>query len=101
MTQLEVKIYARSVRFPVRLQPKSSKNEIGAVQNGALKVRVTAPPVEGAANEALVKLLAEFLDVPRRAVTIVSGGASRNKVVEVSGIDADRVLTLVRLRNSN
>src|SRR2546423_2159645 len=66
VTQLEVKIYGSSVRFPVRLQPKSSKNEIGAVQNGALKVRVTAPPVEGAANEALVKLLAESLDVPRR-----------------------------------
>ena len=96
MKQLEVKIYGSSVRFPVRLQPKSSKNEIGAVQNGALKVRVTAPPVEGAANEALVKLLAESLDVPRRTVTIVSGAASRNKLVEVSGIEADRVLTLVR-----
>jgi len=93
---LDVKIYGVAVRFSVRLQPRSSKNEIGGVQNGALKVRVTAPPVDGAANDALVKLLAQSLDVARRDVTIVSGAASRSKIVEITGVEAARVLNLVR-----
>jgi uncharacterized protein len=93
---LDVKIHGSGVRFSVRLQPRSSKNEIGGVQNGALKVWVTAPPVDGSANDALVRLLAENLDVPRRDVTIVAGEASRNKTVEVSAVGAERVLNLVR-----
>lgn len=96
MSGLDVKIYGVAVRFSVRLQPRSSKNEIGGVQNGALKVRVTAPPVDGAANDALVKLLAQSLDVARRDVTIVSGAASRSKIVEITGVEAARVLNLVR-----
>ena len=56
------------------------------MHGGALKVRLGAPPVDGAANEALVRLLAEELGVPRRAVRIVSGGSSRNKMVQVDGI---------------
>lgn len=96
MNALDIKIYRGAVRFSVRLQPRSSRNEIGGVQNGALRVRVTAPPVEGSANDALVQLLADNLDVPRRDVTIISGAASRNKTVEVSGVEAERVLNLVR-----
>lgn len=96
MTELDIKIYDGSVRFPIRLQPRASKNEIVGLQSGALKVRVTAPPVDGAANDALVELLSRSLDVGRRSVTIVSGSASRNKMVDVAGIDANRVLNLVR-----
>jgi uncharacterized protein (TIGR00251 family) len=55
---------------------------------GALKVRVTAPPVDGAANAALIELLAEQLDVAKRAVSIVGGAGSRTKLVEVQGVDA-------------
>jgi uncharacterized protein (TIGR00251 family) len=93
---LDVKIHGTAVRFCVRLQPRSSKNEIGGVLNGALRVWVTAPPVEGSANDALVRLLAEKMGVSRRDVTIVAGAASRNKTVEVSGAGAERVLNLVR-----
>jgi uncharacterized protein (TIGR00251 family) len=96
VSALDVKIYGSAVRFSVRLQPRSSKNEMGGIQNGALKVRVTAPPVEGSANDALMKLLAQNLGVPPRDVTIVSGAASRNKTVEVSGVSAECVLNLVR-----
>lgn len=96
MSGLDVKIHGHAVRFSVRLQPRSSKNEIGGVQDGALKVWVTAPPVEGSANDALVRLLAENLGVARREVAIVAGAASRNKKVEVSGVGAERILNLVR-----
>jgi uncharacterized protein (TIGR00251 family) len=59
--------------------------------NGALKVRLHAPPVDGAANEALVALLAELLGVARRDVRILSGTTSRSKLVEINGIDGARI----------
>jgi hypothetical protein len=61
------------------------------VHGDALKVRLAAPPVDGAANDALVTLLADELDVARRAVRIVSGESSRSKTVQIDGIDADPV----------
>jgi uncharacterized protein (TIGR00251 family) len=57
----------------------------------ALKIRLTAPPVEGAANDLLVKFLAETLEIPARAITIVAGASSRTKVVELRGITEERV----------
>ena len=70
-------------RFDVRVQPRASKNEVAGIHNGALRVRLQAPPVDGAANEALIEFLADELDVPSRLVRIVSGFGSRNKVVEI------------------
>lgn len=86
------------VRFPVRVQPRASRTEIAGTHQGALKVRLQAPPVDGAANEALVEFLAESLGVPRRMVEIVSGASSRTKVVEVAGIDAGAVSRLAAER---
>ncbi|HMI57940.1 MAG TPA: DUF167 domain-containing protein [Gemmatimonadaceae bacterium] len=82
------------MRFSVRLQPRASKNEIAGLQGVALKVRVTAPPVDGLANEAMVELLSGALQVSRRNVCIVSGHSSRTKVVEVSGADLESVQRL-------
>jgi uncharacterized protein (TIGR00251 family) len=84
------------LRFEVRVQPRASRNEIAGKYGNALKVRLTAPPVDGAANDALISFLAESLEVPRRSVRIVSGHASRAKVVEVDGIDASDVENLIR-----
>jgi hypothetical protein len=77
-----------SVRFAVRVQPRSSRAGVDGVRGDALRVRVDAPPVEGAANEAVVKVLAKALGVAKRAVTIVSGAGSRSKVIEVRGMTA-------------
>lgn len=79
------------VRFTVRLQPRASRNEIVGLQGAALKVRVTAPPVEGMANESLIDLISTALKTSRRNVCIVSGSASRTKVVEVTGISLESV----------
>lgn len=79
------------VRFAVRVQPRASRSEVVGTHGEALKVRVAAPAIEGAANEALVELLATTFGVSRRAVTIVSGASSRSKVVEILGIDEQRV----------
>lgn len=86
-----------AVRFAVRVQPRASSNEIAGMHGGALRVRLQAPPVEGAANEALIRFLASTLDVPRRCVRIVSGVSSRNKIVEVDASARpalDRILSL-------
>lgn len=72
-------------RIEIRLTPRASREEIAGERDGAILVRVTAPPVDGAANAALVRLLAK--GVPRSAVAIVSGETSRTKVVEVAGLD--------------
>jgi uncharacterized protein len=71
--------------FRVKVVPRASRTQIAGVQEGALKVRLAAPPVEGAANEELVRTLAKGLRVPTRAVEIMSGHASRLKQVRVSG----------------
>lgn len=72
----------------VKLQPRASANEIGGPLGNELRIKVTAPPVEAAANEALVRLLAERLDCPRGRVELVRGHASRHKVVKLHGASA-------------
>jgi uncharacterized protein len=83
-----------AVRFSVRLQPRASKSEIAGLQGVSLKVRVTAPPVDGLANEALIDSLSAALKIPRRNVCIVSGFTSRTKVVEVREVDLEKILQL-------
>jgi uncharacterized protein YggU (UPF0235/DUF167 family) len=69
--------------------PRAPKDGIGEVRAGRLVMRVTAPPVDQAANAAVVALLAEALALPKRAIRLVSGEAGRNKTVEVDGITLD------------
>jgi uncharacterized protein (TIGR00251 family) len=80
----------RGVRVSVRVIPRSSKNALQWEQ-GTLKVRLTAPPVDGAANEALLALLAERLGLPKRNVSIVQGATSRQKIVEIVGMTQEAV----------
>lgn len=70
----------------MRVQPRASRNELAGRHGDALKVRLAAPPVDGAANEALVRFLAERLDVPRSAVRLQAGATARTKVLAVTGI---------------
>ena len=77
---------ASGVRLRLRVQPKASRNEVVGPHGDQIRLRLTAPPVEGAANEALVRFLAEQLGVERSAVKIVAGLGSRSKVVEVGSL---------------
>jgi hypothetical protein len=79
----------------VRIQPRASKNEVLRLENGSLKIRLTAPPVDGAANEALIKFLADRLSVTKSQVEIVSGHTSRDKIVRISGVSSDDVESLL------
>ena len=80
------------VRFAVRLTPRSAVERVEDVVDGVLKVRVMAPAVEGAANSALVRLLADELGVARRDVRIVAGAATRQKLVVVDGVGSEAVV---------
>ncbi|HZI30336.1 MAG TPA: DUF167 domain-containing protein [Gemmatimonadaceae bacterium] len=73
----------RATRIEVRVQPRASSNQVIGYRDGVLRVRVQASPIDGAANDALVRLLADEFGVARRQVRIVSGFGSRNKIVEV------------------
>ena len=91
MSPVTVDSRGTTVRFRVRLQPRASRNEIVGTLDGVLRVRLHAPPVDGAANEALVAFLAERLAIPRRGVRIVTGATSRTKMIEVEGVSSSAV----------
>ncbi len=71
--------------------PRASRTRVDGERAGAILIRLAAPPVDGAANDALVAFLAEQLDLPRRNIAIVSGATSRNKRVSIDGMDAAAV----------
>ncbi len=88
---------AGAVTLAVRIQPRASKNEIVLREGGGLKIRLTAPPVDGAANDALIRFLADTLSVPRSQVELISGHTSRDKIVRISGmaaVDAESLLNI-------
>lgn len=82
----------------VKLQPRASANEIGGPLGNELRIKVTAPPVDAAANEALIRLLADALDCPRSRVELVRGHTSRHKVIKLHGISVEAVLQVVSRR---
>ena len=77
--------------FQVRVHPRAKKNAVTGEAGDALKLALTAPPVEGRANDACVAFLAEVLNVPRSSVTIAAGKSSRNKTILVSCLSATQV----------
>lgn len=83
-------VAADGIVLGLHIQPRASRNEVCGVQDNALKIRLTSPPVDGAANKLCRDFLAELFHVPRSAVEIVSGETSRHKRVRVSG-DPDRL----------
>ncbi len=85
---LDLRPSGNGLTLRVRVQPRASKDALGGEREGALVVRLTAPPVEGAANEALARFLGRTLGVAPSAVRVVSGASGRNKVVSVAGLDA-------------
>ena len=82
--------------FQVKIHPRAKKNAITGEVGPALKLALSAPPIEGRANEACIAFLADFLNVPRSSVTIAAGESSRNKLIRVSGISAPQVEAKLR-----
>lgn len=88
---------SETATLSVHIQPRASKNEITFMESGGIKIRLTAPPVDGAANEALIRFLADTFSVSKSQVEIVTGQISRDKIVRINGItreEAERVLNI-------
>jgi uncharacterized protein (TIGR00251 family) len=91
---LKVSAGADGVLFAVHVQPRASRCEIVGLKEGELRVRLTSPPVEDAANKQCVELIAKSLGIARSRVSIKSGAKSRHKVVKVEGVDPASLLSL-------
>jgi uncharacterized protein (TIGR00251 family) len=92
VTPLSVRDVGGRVRFAVRIQPRAKRSEVVGVHGEALKIRLSAPPVDGAANQQLVNFLADIFAVSRRDIRIVAGESSRSKVIEIDGVTERAVL---------
>jgi uncharacterized protein (TIGR00251 family) len=90
-TMIPIRDTPSGATFQVKVHPRAKKNAITGEIGDALKLALTAPPVEGRANQACIEFLAEVLNVPRSSVTIAAGESSRNKVVRVRGLAAAQV----------
>lgn len=86
-----IRSHAEGVSLAIKLQPRASRTEIGPLEGPELKIKVTAPPVDAAANEALLALLAEKLGSARGAVVILRGKTSRHKTILVRGVTVEKV----------
>jgi uncharacterized protein (TIGR00251 family) len=77
---------AKGISFAVKVHPRARKNAITGAVGDALKLALTAPPVEGKANQAVIEFFADLFQIPRSSVTIASGETSRNKVIRIAGV---------------
>lgn len=82
---------AAGLTFAVRVVPRAGRTAVAGVRGEAMLVRLAAPPVDGAANDALIAFLAELFDRPKRDITLVSGHASRSKRIAIAGLTEDQV----------
>ncbi len=80
------------VIFTVHVQPRASRNEISGLQGGEIKLRLTAPPVDDAANRLCIEFIAKLLGVAKSRVTIIAGSKSRHKTIKVTGLARDELL---------
>lgn len=83
------------VRLEVKVQPRSSKNQIAGEQEGALKIKLTAPPVDGEANQALIAFLSACFKVPKKNISLLKGDSSRHKLLEIIGVEAKDIAAWV------
>jgi len=81
----------QTITLSVRVTPRAKRNAVTKMEDGSIKVSVTAPPEDGRANDAVVEIIAEWLGVKRRQVTIVGGETSRNKLVRLTGVSQAQV----------
>jgi uncharacterized protein len=81
--------------FAVHVVPRAARTEVVGRHGDAVKIRLAAPPVDGAANEELIRFLAERLDVPRSAVTVKAGASGRRKTVAIAGVTAERAVRVL------
>jgi hypothetical protein len=93
---IPVRDTAEGATFAVKVHPRAKRDGIAGELGEALKLTVAAPPVEGRANDACVRLLAQALGVPRSSVTVVAGGSGRQKLIRIAGMRAEELRTRLK-----
>lgn len=93
MSSLNLKETENGIQFKVKVQPRSGRNEIKGIMGDALKIKITAPPVDGEANEACLRLLAQWLEIPKGRVSLLTGQTSTQKVVLAQGVKKEELLS--------
>ena len=93
---LNIKTCRDGIQFSAIIQPRSSKNKICGIQGESLKIRLTSPPVENAANKMCTKFLAKQLDIALSQITIVSGQKGRNKIIRIEEIEEYEFITKIK-----
>jgi hypothetical protein len=88
---------AQGAQFALRVQPRASRNAIVGVMGDAVKLAITAPPVDGKANEAVIEYLADLFRLPKSSIVIVSGESGRNKLIAIRGRSAEQVRKVLGL----
>ena len=88
---------AHGAQFALRVQPRASRNGFGPIVGDAIKLAITAPPVDGKANQAVIEFLAAYFRVSKSSITIISGETGRNKLVAVRGLTAAQLENLLQL----
>jgi uncharacterized protein len=86
---------ARGAQFALRVQPRASRNAFAGVMGDAIKLAITAPPVDGKANQAVVEYLSDVFRVPKSNIVIVSGETGRNKLIAIRGMTAAQVMKVL------
>lgn len=94
---LDIRQEKNGASFAVKVAPRASHNKIAQIEDGVLKVRLTAPPVGGAANQALIKLLAKTLGLAKSQVQVIKGQKSRDKRILVQGLEPTQISRLLDL----
>ena len=96
---VEIHEHDGSVTFEVRVVPRSSKSDIVGELDGALKVKLKAPPVDGAANDELIRMLSKELGLPRDDVEIVSGFTSKSKRIRINDLTKPQILAILKAKS--
>jgi uncharacterized protein (TIGR00251 family) len=89
---IKFSIQPDGIRFEVKVQPRSARNQINGEVEGVLKVKLTAPPVDGEANQALINFFSKSLGIPKKDVILLKGETSRNKLIEIKGLSPDEFI---------
>ena len=87
------------IRFPAIIQTRSSKNEVTGIYNDAIKIRLTSPPVDGAANKACLRFFSKWLNVVHSEISITRGHSSKNKIIEVASLSKKQFLKILKPKN--
>ena len=94
-TGLKIRETSAGLEIQLHVLPRAKRSELAGLHNGAMKIRVTAPPVDDAANRAIIEFFANLLDVPKSGIQILAGAKSRDKTIQIKGLKINRFLEMV------